>query len=247
MDHRAKAGPALCAERNLQRGQTATCPRRPTQGSYIEPNSHAIARPAANAANESSVITGTGGYGVGSRPISILALGRRLSAAGRTMDVSSHGLGAHRHHAVFQVVAHQPPVHRIGEDRADKQRHRHDEPEHRRGWTTAAEVHLQQHHGRDHAGHQQVHRQKLGYERAGQRARVGAADHVAHEQRLENHPAEGKAQNVFEDHLPPPAEMQHACERRAHKNADAVTGDTVHGRAQRLPPARRGILLVQPR
>src|SRR3984893_596329 len=34
------------------------------------------------------------------------------------------GGGAHRHHAVLQIVAYQPPVHRIGDDEADQQCHR---------------------------------------------------------------------------------------------------------------------------
>src|SRR6266566_429303 len=33
------------------------------------------------------------------------------------------------HHAVLEMVRHQPPVHRVGDDEPDEQRHRHHEPE----------------------------------------------------------------------------------------------------------------------
>src|ERR1700680_904580 len=52
MNHRVEAGAVWIANTDLRCGQgLRTCPRRPKRGTYIEPNSHAIANPAASATN----------------------------------------------------------------------------------------------------------------------------------------------------------------------------------------------------
>jgi hypothetical protein len=85
---------------------------------YAARNRKAIATPAANAANESSVMTGTGGHGAGPLPMTMAgAAGGAASAAVRTVRGGCRR--AHRHHPVLEMVSHQPPVHRIGEDEAD--------------------------------------------------------------------------------------------------------------------------------
>src|SRR5262249_60278206 len=83
-------------------------------------------------------------------------------------------------------------------------------------------------------------------ERASKRAPVRAASHVAHEQRLENRPAEGEAENVFDDDLGQAGKPEHAREHRARQDADAVTSDAMHRRAQRLPPARGDSPVMRP-
>jgi predicted RecB family nuclease len=58
------------------------------------------------------------------------------------------------HHSMFQIVAHQPPVHRVGKGEADQQRHRHHEPEYRRGRSgRLSNQRPQNHHCRHHARH----------------------------------------------------------------------------------------------
>ena len=52
---------------------------------------------------------------------------------------------------------------------------------------------------------------------------------------------------LYHDYLDQPRDTEHAGKHCACQDADAVAGDAVHGRAQRLPPTRRGILFVQPR
>jgi len=147
---------------------------------------------------------------------------------------------------VLQIVAYQPPVHRIGGDEADQQCHRHDEPERRCCRIGAPpELHLQDHHRGHHAGHQQVHRQQFRDEGAGDRAGVGAAEHVAHEQRLEHHPAERKTKGVFESDLAQAGEAKNVREHSAGEDTDAVASDAMHGRSQGLAPTRRDVLLVQ--
>src|SRR5262249_29517433 len=65
------------------------------------------------------------------------------------------------------------------------------------------------------------------------------------EQRLENRPAEGEAENVLENDLGQASEPEHARERGAGNDATPVAGDAVHRRSQRLPPARSDVALVQ--
>src|SRR5262245_3286709 len=96
------------------------------------------------------------------------------------------------------------------------------------------------------AGMRAFHRQQFRYECASERARVRAPGHVTHEQRLENRPAEGEAENVFDDDLGQAGKPEHAREYRARQDTDAVTGDAMHGRSQRLPPARGNVAFVEP-
>ena len=101
-------------------------------------------------------------------------------------------------HSVLEAVCHEPPVHGIGGDEPNEQRHRHHKPE--CGCVRAGrrrEHHSQDHHRGNHTSHEEIHRKQFGDERATECAFVRSPRHVAHEQCLENRPAERKAQHVF--------------------------------------------------
>ena len=65
--------------------------------------------------------------------------------------------------------------------------------------------------------------------------------HPAHEQCLENYPAESKAEDILEDHLGSPGAAEDAGQHSAREDAHAIARYTVHRRPQRLPPARRNV------
>jgi hypothetical protein len=86
---------------------------------------------------------------------------------------------------------------------------------------------------------------KFRHECIGERGPIRAAGRVAHEQRLKNRPAKAEAQNIFDDHLGQAGNADDARNHRAGENAEAVAGDAMHGRSQRLAPARGGVAFVQ--
>ena len=69
--------------------------------------------------------------------------------------------------------------------------------------------------------------------------------HPAHEQCLENYPAESKAEDILEDRLGSPGAAEDAGQHSAREDAQAIARYAVHRRPQRLPPTRRNVTLMQ--
>ncbi len=97
---------------------------------------------------------------------------------------------------------------------------------------------------RQHAAHEAIHGKQLRGERAFQRSAVGA-EHLAHEQGLEDGPTEGEAEHIFQRELGEHGQRNERADHRANQDADAVAGDAMHGGAERLAPSGGDILLVK--
>lgn len=156
--------------------------------------------------------------------------------------------GAYGHHAVLEVVSNQPPIDRVCDDESGQERYGHDKPEGWMAWAMASHDggHPEPHH-RDHAGHECVHRDEFRDEGLAQRVRIVTASRPLHEQGLKNRPAEAEAQKILHCEVNCPCEAEEATDDRTHQDASPIAGYAVHGRAKRLPPARRRVALMQPR
>ena len=149
------------------------------------------------------------------------------------------GVGAHGHHAVFDMPRDEPPIHWVGADEPGYERHGHDEPECRAA-RVGGLVDCGHPEFRDdqHAGHQYIHREELWNERHLERLHVVAACHITHSKCLEEQPAETEAKRILEADVDSSRHGDVERNRSAEDDAKPVAGSAVHGGPEYLLPRR---------